>query len=137
MFTVEVMPRNFQIYDTVYFKDLIVAGINNELGIVPEYLDLIRAETLPYVLFGKGLSLAPQNNLPGMFSALSPKYLESLKFIESDFYVNLNQTCGVMHSSLFASVMNTDKTVSDETRHWGVKCRACYEPLNTTGVICE
>ena len=33
--------------------------------------------------------------------------------------------------------MNSDRTLSADTQHWGVKCRACSEPLNITGVICE
>ena len=99
MFTVEVMPRNFPRSVAIYMKDMIVAGILEELGIVPEYLYLIGAETLPYILLGQDLSpQTPQNYLPGMLSALSLDYSESLKFVESNLYVNLNQTCGVIHS---------------------------------------
>ena len=120
MFTVELMPRNFPRSVAIYMKDMIVAGILEELGIVSEYLYLIRAETLPYILFGQDLSpQTPQNYLSGMLSALSLDYSESLKFVESNLYVNLNQTCGVIHSSLIASLMNSDRTLSADTQHWG------------------
>ena len=111
MFTVEVtFPRA----EVIHLKKMIISGMLEELGKVPEYLYLIRAETLSYILSGKGLSQeAPQNYLPGMISALSLEYSKSLKFVELDFYVNLNRTCGVTHSSLITSMIIKNKTAFD------------------------
>ena len=133
MFTVEAKPLNFPRAEAIYLKEMILAGISNEFEIVPAYLYLARAETLPSILFGKGLSPeAPQNYLPFMTQALSHELNETY------FYVNVDQTCGVIHSSMIANMLNIDKTVSYETRNWGGgECRACSEPLNITGVICE
>ena len=138
IFTVQLGSRNFPQVRALHLKEIIMTGITNIIGKVPQYVHSIRAADLPDILLGKALSrTAPQNQLPKMIAGLAPFDIEFVEFGDNMFYVNMNNTCSIVERSLISHLIIQQAGSSVAIRNWGVKCRSCSQPLNVTGVICE
>ena len=80
----------------------------------------IESNILHTIISGKSLARGTQKKrLPQMIYFMLPVSSERTHL---SFFVSLYNTCGILERS------------HTET---GVKCRPCYEPINTTAVICE
>ena len=87
---------------------------------IKEMIFQMGSNILHTILSGKRLAKGSQKErLPQMIYFILPLSLERNHL---SFFVSFNNSCSILEQS------------HSET---GVKCRPCYEPINTTAVICE
>ena len=130
----DVMPR--QIKQDMIFRlgQLLKRGMLETHGAVPGYINILDLNRLPHMFFGSELIIGESSTkLVNMISALV--MLEAYDLYDLSFFVAIKNTCSVIESSTITYIYNPEE--SFDTQRWGAKCRACNQPLNVTGVICE
>ena len=137
LFRAEVAPRNVPMAQCRKLNDIIIHGLlEYSEQEVPEYMCNMRPETLPYILFGERLPPEiPQNHLPQVIEALLD--VGAKADFDHTFYTDISNTCSVVETSVVSHITMLGQATSAKTKSWGVKCRSCFERLNTSAIICE
>ena len=134
LLTTSIMPRQMEHDQTAKLGQLLIQGMKETYGTMPGYVNVLHLKRLPHILFGSKLKTGePKSNLPSMISALVLSKVAN--WLSMTFFVDINRSCSVIESSVLSAIHSSEEAL--ETQRWAVKCRACNEPLNVTGVICE